>query len=115
MPFREPSLSLGDIAGAIRAIEEFTAGMDLESFRSDPRTVAAVERKLQIISEAAIRLGDQAEELCPGLPWPNIRGIGNWLRHQYDRVDVETVWNTLRGDLPLLKTAVRRALNPHNQ
>jgi len=34
-------------------IEKFTAGMDLEAFREDPKTIAAVERKLQVISEAA--------------------------------------------------------------
>jgi uncharacterized protein with HEPN domain len=32
-----------------------------------------VERKLLLISEAAIRLGEDAERLCPGLPWNNIR------------------------------------------
>jgi uncharacterized protein with HEPN domain len=72
-------------------IVQFVRGMDLEAFREDPRTIAAVERKLLLISEAAVRLGDDAEQLCPGLPWRNIRGIGNWLRHQYDKVDVETV------------------------
>jgi hypothetical protein len=52
--------------------------MDLEAFRKDPKTVAAVERKLLLVSEAAMRLGAEAERLCPGLPWHNIRGIGNW-------------------------------------
>src|ERR1700674_795531 len=85
--------------------------LDFDAFREDPKTIAAVERKLQVISEAAVRLGDQAERLCPGLPWHNIRGIGNWLRHQYDRVDIETVWNTVTGDLPPLKVAVNRALD----
>jgi uncharacterized protein with HEPN domain len=42
--------------------------MDFEAFRQDPKTIAAVERKLQIISEAAIRLGDEAERRCPGQP-----------------------------------------------
>jgi uncharacterized protein with HEPN domain len=111
VPFREPVLSLRDIAEAIDAIMQFTQGMDAVAFRSDPKTVAAVERKLQVISEAAIRLGDQAEALCPGLPWRNIRGIGNWLRHQYDRIDVEAVWLTVTDDLPPLKTAVARALS----
>jgi uncharacterized protein with HEPN domain len=73
--------------------------------------VAAVERKLQTISEAAIRLGNDAERLCPGLPWNNIRGIGNWLRHQYDRVDVQTLWNTITDHLPPLKAGVSRALD----
>ena len=85
-------------------------GMDLETFRADAKTVAAVERKLLVISEAAIRLGDQAEILCPGLPWRDIRGIGNWLRHQYDRVDVNSIWRTLTNDLPPLESAVLRAL-----
>ena len=60
LAFREPSLSLRDIAGSIVAIKQFTAGMDARTFRSDAKTVAAVERQLQVISEAATRLGEQA-------------------------------------------------------
>lgn len=85
MPFSEASLALVDIRDAAEAIEQFTKDMDFDAFREDP--------KMQVISEAAVRLGEQAETLCPGLPWRDTRGIGNWLRHQYDRVDIETVWN----------------------
>ena len=59
MPFRSPSTSLRDISDAISMIEEFTSGMDFEAFRQDAKTVAAVERKLLVISEAAVRLGEQ--------------------------------------------------------
>jgi uncharacterized protein with HEPN domain len=110
LPFREPALSLRDILQSIDMIVQFVRGMDLEAFRGDPKTIAAVERKLLLISEAAVRLGDDADRLCPGLPWRNIRGIGNWLRHQYDRVDVETLWNTVIDDLPSLRSGVLRAL-----
>lgn len=54
MPFRDVENSLRDIADAIAMIETFTAGMDLEAFREDPKTIAAVERKLLVISEAAV-------------------------------------------------------------
>jgi len=54
-------------------IETFTSGMDFEAFREDPKTVAAVERELQIVSEAAVRLGPNAERRCPGLPWRDKR------------------------------------------
>jgi uncharacterized protein with HEPN domain len=70
-------------------IEEFTAGMDFEAFRANLMVIAAVERKFQIISEAAIRLGNEAERYCPGMPWRDIRGIGNHLRHAYERIDLE--------------------------
>jgi uncharacterized protein with HEPN domain/predicted nucleotidyltransferase len=95
LPFRDPALSLQDILNSIDMIVQFVQGMDLREYREDPKTVAAVERKLLPISEAATRLGEDADRLCPGLPLHNIRGIGNWLRHRYDRVDVETVWNTV--------------------
>ena len=111
MSSKEPALPLQDILDSIALIEQFTLGMDLEAFRADPKTLAAVERKLQLISEAAIRLGDSAEVVCPGQPWRNIRGIGNWLRHQYDRLDIATVWNTVQNDLPPLKLAVAKALD----
>ena len=94
LPFRDVTGSLRDIAGAIEMIERFTAGMDFEAFREDPKTISAVERKLLVISEAAIRLGSDAEELIPGPSWRDIRGLGNWLRHQYDRIDPETIWET---------------------
>jgi uncharacterized protein with HEPN domain len=111
LPFKDPSLPLSDIQDAIARIDDFTAGMDFEDFRQDPKTVAAVERKLQLISEAAIRLGEEAERLCPGPQWRNIRGLGNWLRHQYDRIDLETIWRTVRSDLPSLRRAVESAIS----
>jgi uncharacterized protein with HEPN domain len=106
LPFRDAESLLRDIADAIAAIEDFISGMDFEAFREDPKTIAAVERKLQIISEAAIRLGGEAERYCPGLPWGDIRGIGNWLRHEYDRIELPVIWRTLQADLPPLKAGV---------
>ncbi len=110
MPFRDEDASLRDIVDAIDMIERFTSGMNLEQFSEDPKTVAAVERKLQIISEAATRLGATAESRCPGAPWRDIRGMGNWLRHQYDKIELPVVWRTVEADLPKLKSAVRNAL-----
>jgi uncharacterized protein with HEPN domain len=102
---------LSDIVGAIAMIEQFTSGMDFEAFRSNPMAVAAVERKLQIISEAAIRLGSEAEQRCPDQPWRDIRGIGNQLRHAYERISLDTLWSSVTDDLPPLKASVMRALD----
>ena len=74
------------------------------------KQVSAVEREPQKISEAAVRLGKEAEQLCPGVPWADIRGMGNWLRHQYERVDLETIWTTVERDMANLKSAVQLTL-----
>ena len=115
MSFRSPDQSLSDILNAIVMIEEFVAGISFERFSDEPMRIAAVERYLQKISEAAVRLGDQAEILCPGMPWRNIRGIGNFLRHEYDRVDLDTVWHTVTDHLPPLKASVTTALQTRKQ
>jgi len=112
LPFRDSNRAFRDIADAISLIDEFISEMDFDDYRKDPRTIAAVERKLLVISEAAIRLGQEAQLRCPGPPWGEIRGIGNWLRHQYDAVELPVVWKTVRDDLPLLKAAVLRTLAP---
>jgi uncharacterized protein with HEPN domain len=95
---------------AIRMIQAFVGSMSFEEFREDPKTIAAVERKLLVVSEAAIRLGENAPSLIPEVPWRNIRGLGNWLRHQYDRIDIATVWITVIRDLPPLSAAIERVL-----
>ena len=100
---RNPQQWLRDILDAIEAIERYTAGMDGAVFRANPMAIDAVERRLQKVSEAAIRLGDDAAKLVPGQPWAEIRGLGNWLRHAYDRIDVETIWLTVKRDLPPLR------------
>ena len=73
--------------------------------------VAAVERELMIVSEAAIRLGEQAVAICPDQPWPDIRGLGNRLRHGYDRIELDRIWNTVSEHLPSRKASVERALS----
>ena len=115
MSSRTPDQSLRDILNSILLIEEFTAGVSFDRFRDEPMRIAAVERHLQKISEAAVRLSDHAEILCPGVPWRNIRGIGNFLRHEYDRVDLETVWHTVTDHLPPLKASVTAALKTREQ
>ncbi|WP_103932618.1 HepT-like ribonuclease domain-containing protein [Bryocella elongata] len=39
--------------------------------------------------------------------------MGNILRHAYDRIEEETIWNTIQDDLPPLKQAVALALTTH--
>jgi uncharacterized protein with HEPN domain len=101
---------LRDILEAIEAINDFTAGMDFESFNKNPMAVAAVERKPQTMSEAAVRLGNWAEQRIPDQPWRDIRGIGNQLRHAYERIDSNTLWNAVTDDLPPLKAAILRTI-----
>jgi uncharacterized protein with HEPN domain len=75
----------------------------------------AVERCLERISEAAFRLGERAAELVPNQPWGDIRGMGNRLRHAYDRINLDVLWNTVQDSLPSLKADAEQALRNLSQ
>jgi uncharacterized protein with HEPN domain len=53
MPSKQPVQRLADIAENIQAIAEFTAGMRYEDYIHDRKTIYAVTRALEIISEAS--------------------------------------------------------------
>jgi uncharacterized protein with HEPN domain len=101
---------VADIIENAERVEGYLSGMDRPTFERDGRTRDALERCLERVCEAAHRLGGRADELMPGQPWGDIRGMGNWLRHAYDRVNVDIVWNTARDRLPALAADARRAL-----
>ena len=103
MPSRQnPADHVADIIENAERVEGYLSGMDRPTFERDGRTRDALERCLERVCEAAHRLGGRADELMPGQPWGDIRGMGNWLRHAYDRVNVDIVWNTARDRLPAL-------------
>ncbi len=80
MRFRDNSRHLRDILEAIDLIELFLRDMTFESYQTDLKTKSAVERQIQIMTEAAIRLGEDAEQVAPGPDWEGFRGMGNLLR-----------------------------------
>jgi uncharacterized protein with HEPN domain len=111
LPFREAAAHWADIQESIRLIESFLVDHDFETYQSDPMMKSAVERQMQIISEAAVRLGAEAEKHCPGLDWKGLRGMGNVLRHAYHRIDDRIVWDAVKEDLPMLKSCVDRIMS----
>lgn len=112
MPFEhEASDWLRDVISNSRQIAEYIRGLDRASFEADQLRRDAVERCLERICEAVHRLGDRRELLMPGQPWADIRGMGNRLRHAYDRLDVHLIWSTVTWDLPQLAGAAVAALD----
>lgn len=91
-------------------VARYLSGLDRQAFEQNEWARDAVERCIERVCEAAIRLGERAEELMPDQPWGDIRGMGNRLRHAYDRVDVDIVWKTAQVRVPDLAVDARRAL-----
>jgi uncharacterized protein with HEPN domain len=98
---------LADLAEAVDAAAEL---VDLGKERWD------AERPLRLAGEAVIgRLGDVATKLpdevikaTPEIPWREVKGMRIIAAHAYHRIDYETVWVTLRDDVPRIGAAIGR-------
>lgn len=105
-------LRLRDIIDNVDAIQSYAESMTFSMFQNDQRTIDAIERCLQRISEAVIHIGEaEMQQILPEVPFAMIRGMGNKLRHEYHRIDARQIYNTIQDELPPLRDAVMKLLS----
>lgn len=103
MPSERVGGPLRDILHHIDLASQFVEGYDRETFKADIRTVYAVTRCLEIISEASRRLPDNLKVRHPSIAWKQMAGAGNVYRHDYEDVAAQFVWDTVKKALPPLR------------
>ena len=110
---RSPAGYFADIFRATQRLQQSVAGLSYLDFEEDQQKQDSVYYRLLVLSEAARRLTAEDHQLCPGPSWRTICDLGNVLRHAYDAIDLQTVWDILHQDIPPLKEAVERTLRGH--
>ncbi len=106
------SVSLWDMAQAIRRIQEFTADTSCETYLENVFMQSAVERQLGILGEAARRVSIEFQQFHPEIDWRNAINLRNILVHRYDQVSSEVIWNIVTSILPSLLVQVEALLPP---
>ena len=101
---------LHHICDAIETIFEYLKDIDYPHFQSEKMRVDAVVRELMIIGEAASHISNNFKDKHPHIGWKKIRGMRNFLVHEYFGVNIKVVWETCRNSLPELYEAVKAGL-----
>lgn len=104
--------ALLDIARYAQLILGFSQGMDEAQLATDTRTQAAILYYIAVIGEAVKRLSTDFRQQHPGIPWIAIAGMRDKVIHQYDRVRLDVVWNTVQQDIPELLRLITPLLPP---
>ena len=87
MAMRSPLLRIRDMLESIRGIERALAGKTIRDYERSWLLRSAVERGIEVISEASRHLGRDLKAQHKDVRWKDIAGIGNILRHDYQRIE----------------------------
>ena len=107
---RDYVLFLEDILQAINKIEVYTRQLSYQDFRDNGLVVDAVIRNFEVIGEAAKSIPVRIKSKHPEVEWSEAIGFRNVLIHNYFGIDVESVWDTIHNNLPLLKQHIEEVV-----
>ena len=100
-----------DILETIERVQVRTAGQSFAEFESDWEFRFAVQRAIEIISEASRRLPAELKDMRPEIHWRRVAGIGSILRHEYHTISDKVIWDVVQEELPSLKLAIEAIAN----
>jgi uncharacterized protein with HEPN domain len=104
---RPLDLIIEELLDYIGQATDYVHGMTFEQYSSDQKTQRAVERCIEVVSEASRHLPDDIKARHPEIPSVDVAAIGNVFRHEYHNIAARIVWDTVRLHLPPLETVVR--------
>jgi uncharacterized protein with HEPN domain len=93
---------IADITHASRLALEFCANYSKSEFFDDQKTQSAVLHQLLIIGEAVKNLSVEFKTTQQQIPWKLIAGMRDKMIHEYNDVDLDEVWSTIKRDIPHL-------------
>lgn len=97
----------------ITLIRSLLATADFDQALGDKNRWSAFERHLEVIAEASKHVPPPWKADHPEIEWAKIHGLGNLLRHEYQRASQPILWDIYVHDLDPLEAAIDRMIAAH--
>lgn len=98
------------IQDAIKKIERYLDGVELDDFIIAEEKIDAVVRNIEVIGEAINGLSRGLRSKYPHVEWRIATATRNRLIHGYFDVDPEIIWGTAKFDIPQLNDSIELIL-----
>ncbi len=101
---------LEHILAAIDRIQRYTSGKTYDDLAADDMMYYAVVKNIEIIGEAANMLTPEFQAEHIETPWKMVKGMRNYIVHEYFQIDDIVVWDVVVNNLSELREQIVRYL-----
>ena len=99
---------------AIDRILRYTKGKASQDLVDDDMMYYAVVKNIEIIGEAANMLTTDFQAFHPETPWKMVKGMRNYIVHEYFQIDDVVVWDVVTNELATLREQISRYITNTN-
>jgi len=103
-----------DVLTSMDKAENFIQDISYDDFLADDKTSYATLRALEIIGEAVKKVPQAVRNSYPEIPWTEMAGMRDKLIHDYFGVNLQTVWDTVKKDIPELKSKFKQVYQDYS-
>ena len=105
---------LEHILAAIDRVARYTKDKTFDNLLADDMMYYAVVKNIEMMGEAANMLTSEFQESHPETPWKMVKGMRNYIVHEYFQIDNAVVWDVVTNELSTLREQISRYLAETN-
>ncbi len=104
---------LEHMLAATERVIRYTSNKDFDDLKTDDMMYYAVVKNIEIIGEAANLLSPEFISSHSDTPWKQVRGMRNYIVHEYFQIDDVVVWGVVTTDIPVLRSQIIEYLSEY--
>ena len=101
---------LEHIIAAIDRVSRYTKGKTFDDLLNDDMMYYAVVKNIEMMGEAANMLTTEFQNSHPETPWKMVKGMRNYIVHEYFQIDSVVIWDVVTKELSSLRDQIIRYL-----
>lgn len=90
---------------------EYTKGYNFEKFSEDNKTIDATVFSISQIGELVKNISKETMEKYSHIEWNMIKGLRNRIVHDYEGINLKSIWYILENDIIKLKEDIQKIIS----